>query len=139
MVGTVTSINHEHRHIALETAAGRRILPADYLDAGHIRHGYAVTVHKAQGSTCDHALLLGSDELYREMGYVGLSRGRLSNRMYLVDGAEQRADREVHASQPEEADVVSGVRDALSTSRAKELATSRADQLDADLGIDIGL
>jgi len=140
MVGTVTSINHEHRHIALETDDGRRILTTDYLDAGHIRHGYAITVHKSQGSTCGHALLLGSDELYREMGYVGLSRGRLSNRMYLVDGAEQRADREVHAtpSQPEGADVVSGVREALTTSRAKELATSRADQLDADLGIDIG-
>ena len=140
MVGTVTSINHEHRHIALETDDGRRILPADYLDAGHIRHGYAVTVHKAQGSTCDHALVLGSDELYREMGYVGLSCGRLSNRMYLVDGAEQRADREVHATpnQPEGSDVLAAAREALATSRAKKLATSRADQLESDLGIDIG-
>jgi ATP-dependent exoDNAse (exonuclease V) alpha subunit len=81
MVGTVTSISHEHRQMTVQTNGGRRVLPAEYLDAGHIRHGYAVTVHKAQGSTCDHALVLGSDELYREMGYVGLSRGRVSNRM----------------------------------------------------------
>ena len=74
------------------------------------------------------------------MGYVGLSRGRLSNRMYLVDGAEQRADREVHATpnQPEGSDVVAAVREALATSRAKKLAAGRADQLESDLGIDVG-
>lgn len=69
---------------SLRTPDGTRRLPTEYLDDGHVRHGYAVTVHKAQGVTCDHALLLGSDELYRESGHVGLSRGRESNRIYAV-------------------------------------------------------
>ncbi len=32
-------------------------------------------MHQSQGMTCDTALLLGNDALYREAGYVGLSRG----------------------------------------------------------------
>jgi hypothetical protein len=57
-------------------------LPADYLDAGHVTHGYAITGHKAQGLTCDHTYTLGTETLYREWGYVAMSRGRLSNQLY---------------------------------------------------------
>ena len=70
---------HHHRH---RPAAGRSPspstarpgagrCPAEYLDAGHVTHGYATTIHKAQGATVDRAFLLGSDALYREAGYVG--------------------------------------------------------------------
>jgi conjugative relaxase-like TrwC/TraI family protein len=86
-VGDITHIDHQHRTLTIDTPDGTRRLPAEYLDEGHVRHGYAVTIHKAQGITCDHALLLGSDELYRESGYVGLSRGRESNRIYAVSTA----------------------------------------------------
>jgi len=55
------------------------------LDGGGLDHGYALTVHQAQGLTVDRAFLLGSDALYREAGYVGLSRGRQENRIYLTD------------------------------------------------------
>jgi hypothetical protein len=54
-----------------------------YLEDGHVTHGYAITGHKAQGLTVDHVFVLGSDELYREWGYVAMSRGRESNRLYL--------------------------------------------------------
>jgi len=60
----------------------RRRLPADYLDAGHVVHGYAITGHKAQGLTCDHTYTLGTEALYREWGYVAMSRGSLSNQLY---------------------------------------------------------
>jgi conjugative relaxase-like TrwC/TraI family protein len=86
-VGDITHIDHRNRTFTIDTPDGTRRLPAEYLDDGHVRHGYAVTIHKAQGITCDHALLLGSDELYREAGYVGLSRGRESNRIYAVSTA----------------------------------------------------
>jgi hypothetical protein len=51
-------------------------LDTAYVEAGHVAHGYAITGHKAQGLTVDHTFVLGSAELYREWGYVALSRGR---------------------------------------------------------------
>ena len=40
-----------------------------YVEAGHVNHGYALTIHKAQGLTCDQALVYATDDLYRELGY----------------------------------------------------------------------
>jgi conjugative relaxase-like TrwC/TraI family protein len=57
-------------------------LSTGYLDVGHVTHGYALTGHKAQGLTCDHSYTLGTETLYREWGYVAMSRGRLSNQLY---------------------------------------------------------
>ncbi len=45
-------------------------------DYAHIDHGYAATVHKAQGVTVDRAYLLGSEHLDRHATYVGLTRHR---------------------------------------------------------------
>lgn len=59
-------------------------LPASYLAAGDLAHGYAVTVHKAQGATCDVALLWGTDQLNAEAGYTALTRGRLRNRTFAL-------------------------------------------------------
>jgi hypothetical protein len=64
------------------TTAAPSSSPRDYLDAGHVTHGYAITGHKAQGLTVDHTYVLGSEALYREWGYVALSRGRQTNRLY---------------------------------------------------------
>jgi hypothetical protein len=45
-----------------------------------------MTVHKAQGATADHAFLLGDEALFREAGYVAMSRGRRTNTCYVVEG-----------------------------------------------------
>ncbi|SKA40500.1 Ti-type conjugative transfer relaxase TraA [Enhydrobacter aerosaccus] len=47
-----------------------------------IDHGYAVTVHKAQGATADRVMLLASPTLDRSLAYVGLSRHRDSVAVY---------------------------------------------------------
>ena len=73
------------------TLSDGAVLPSDYLEGGYLAHSYATTVHKAQGATVNHAFLLGSDAVYREAGYVGLSRGRESNRLYVVAGDTSRA------------------------------------------------
>jgi len=74
----------DDRGLIVRTDDDREVtLPAAYLDAGHVTHGYAITGHKAQGMTVDHTFVLGSEELYREWGYVALSRGRQTNRIYL--------------------------------------------------------
>jgi conjugative relaxase-like TrwC/TraI family protein len=68
--------------------AGRKVgrevtVPLAYV-TDHLQHGYARTVHKSQGLSCDVALLLGDDTLYAELGYTGLTRGRHRNHLYTV-------------------------------------------------------
>jgi conjugative relaxase-like TrwC/TraI family protein len=127
--GTVLSVDPEARALTLATDDGREVsLPARYLDAGHVAHGYALTAHKAQGSTVERAMLLGTDDLYREMGYVGMSRGRAANHLYVVGGPEPDPDLHHAPPAPEPPDVL--VFRALATSRAKTLATD-ADRPDA--------
>ena len=45
-------------------------------DYGHVDHGYAATVHKAQGVTVDRAHVLASRFMDRHGAYVGLTRHR---------------------------------------------------------------
>ena len=138
--GEIVEIDHRRRSMTIATDAGERTLGQKYLDDGLIRHGYAITVHKAQGRTCDHGLLLASDDLHRETGYVGLSRGRHSNRMYAV--SDESADElEHHDRRPDEQrDPLGLVIESMRRSSAKELAIDQVDSsvsLDDDL--DIGL
>ena len=135
--GTITHIDHMPPAVTLSTEDGTRRLDKAYPAAGSMRHGYAVTVHKAQGRTCDHGLLLVSDDLHREMGHVGLSRGKQSNRMYLV--ADEPFDElERHGTRTDRADPLVVV-DSLRRSTAKQLALDQFhDQPDIDDGADIG-
>ena len=43
-----------------------------------------MTIHKAQGLTCDRAFVLGDELLHREAAYTALSRGRHENKLYTV-------------------------------------------------------
>jgi UvrD-like helicase C-terminal domain len=61
------------------------------LGTGGFDHGYALTIHQAQGLTVDTAFVLGSASLYREAAYVGLSRGRRGNQVYLADQVDDFA------------------------------------------------
>ena len=89
--GTVTAINRESGDIRIRTDAGPdREIPALYLAAGHLSHGYATTIHKAQGATVDYGLYLASESAYREAGYVALSRGRVENHLYATVGENPR-------------------------------------------------
>ncbi|WP_107661048.1 MobF family relaxase [Nocardia suismassiliense] len=72
--GSLTVAGAEH--------CGRVRLPAWYVTAD-VELGYACTVHRAQGVTVDRAHLLMGTSLGRALAYVGLSRGRLWNGLYL--------------------------------------------------------
>ncbi|ATL67406.1 MobF family relaxase [Nocardia terpenica] len=58
-------------------------LPADYI-RHHVELGYATTIHRAEGTTVDHAYVLMDDTVGRALAYVGLTRGRHLNRIYLA-------------------------------------------------------
>ena len=79
----MTHVDVARRAVETVDDRGRQLLlPTDYLDAGHVTQRYAITGHKAQGLTCDHTYTLGTETLYREWGYVAMSRGRLTNQLY---------------------------------------------------------
>ncbi len=120
-VGTVTAVDAEARTLTVRLDTGSRCeVPITYLDGGHLAHGYATTAHKAQGLTCERALLLGNDALYRELGYVGLSRGRLGNHLYVV--GRDRDETPEHTSPRLQRDSLEVVTDALRRSRSQQLA-----------------
>jgi conjugative relaxase-like TrwC/TraI family protein len=85
---TITGIDPTARAVEAVDDRGRPLtLPGGYLDAGLVTHGYAITGHKAQGLTVDHTYILGTETLYREWGYVTMSRGRHTNQLYHGPGA----------------------------------------------------
>lgn len=121
-VGTVVSFDRDVRAVNVRIADGSAVrLGPDYLDAGHVTHAYAMTVHKAQGATADRTLVLGDDRLYREAGYVGLSRGVVENRLYAVRHDHDEA-LELHAVDRDPPAVIDDLRAALARSAGHRLA-----------------
>ncbi|HEV2811112.1 MAG TPA: MobF family relaxase [Acidimicrobiales bacterium] len=81
--GVVSSASDEALTVKLANARVVEV-PIDYVEAGNITHGYAATVHKSQGVTCDRLFVLGDDTFTIETAYTSLTRGRLSNQLYLT-------------------------------------------------------
>lgn len=71
--GTLEGLRGSRLTVRLD--GGERV-QVDAAQYGHIDHGYAVTVHKAQGVTVDKAYLLATDTLDAQLSYVGLTRHR---------------------------------------------------------------
>jgi conjugative relaxase-like TrwC/TraI family protein len=141
--GVVTTVQQEGLVVRLDRGP-EVALPASYLRAGHLTHGYATTIHKAQGMTCDQTLVLASPALFREAGYTALSRGRKENRLYVV--APELPDIDVgHGIYGEQSHPLERLVSALEQSRAKHLALERLMQhpagdppsLGPELGIDL--
>ena len=83
--GTVTAIDQQRRAVKVRLDSGREVtLDSGYLAAGRLDHAYALTAHKAQGATVDRSFVLGSEDLYRELGYTALSRHRHEARFYVA-------------------------------------------------------
>ena len=79
--GTIVGAGDNGLVVALD--GGNVELPETYLAADNLTHGYALTVHKAQGATCDIALVWG-ESIGAESGYTALTRGRLRNRVFVM-------------------------------------------------------
>jgi conjugative relaxase-like TrwC/TraI family protein len=87
-----TLLAADKENLLLRTERGDLQIPMGYA-CQHLQYGYARTVHKSQGLTCDVALLLGDDTLYTELGYTALTRGRHQNHLYAVTSAADDDDR----------------------------------------------
>lgn len=122
----VTAVDVRASSLTLHTEDDRRVtLTAAWAARHDLRHAYAMTIHKAQGLTVDHALLYGAQGLTREAGYVGLSRGRRENHIYTTtDQLSARTD-ECDFTR---ADPLVG-EEQLTVALARRLSSSRAHRL----------
>jgi len=123
--GVVERIDNDQQHlVAVIDGRGSRKIPFDYVAAGHLTHGYATTIHKAQGVTVDRCLVLADDTSGREHAYTALSRGRHGNDLFVVTGDQHVEERHAVEVQP---DPLDRLRAGLHRSTAKRFAL---DQLD---------
>jgi hypothetical protein len=72
-LGTVEEVDRRRMAVLLDD--GRRVA-FDLKDYAAITHGYAATIHQAQGVTVDRAHVLATPGLDRHAAYVALSRHR---------------------------------------------------------------
>lgn len=89
---TVEAVDIERSALSVATDRGDRLtLHRRYLEAGHVRHAYALTGHAGQGVTVERAFVLGSGEArLQEWGYVTLSRAREATRLYVTGSVRER-------------------------------------------------
>ena len=126
--GTVGTVERAiGQGLAIETADGPRVLPKAYLEARHLGHAYALTIHKAQGLTVERAYVLAGESLTQEAGYVAMSRAREVTELFvpLVAVADDAGHDQRRFDGP---DPLAEVRRRLGSSRAKRLATDELDE-----------
>ncbi|SNB64112.1 plasmid mobilization system relaxase [Arboricoccus pini] len=106
--GTLGTVERVGDHgMTVRTDAGHSV-SFDLKDYNSIDHGYAATIHKAQGMTVDRAHVLATPGLDAHASYVALSRHR--------DGMDLHYGRDDFASRDRLAN-------ALSRDRAKDMAS----------------
>ncbi|MCU1624228.1 MAG: conjugative relaxase [Frankiales bacterium] len=116
--------------LVLQLTDGRRVvLDKAWLAGGDLDHGYAMTLHKAQGRTVHTSLVLADEGLSQEGGYVGLSRGTSANHLYL-DAASEHAVRDC--------DQLEHASPSIAPSRSKALSRSSRQALALDVHLVAG-
>jgi conjugative relaxase-like TrwC/TraI family protein len=121
--GTVTALEPGSFSLRVDIDGhGERVLPASYIEDGHLTLGYAMTVHKSQGMTADRTYVLGSEDQYRELGYTALSRHRDECRFYVNAGEPEAGQVELEVSGDHRAAVRKRLERTLGRSRAELMA-----------------
>ena len=87
-LGTVERAEDGSLAVRLDSGEARRFQAAQY---AAVDHGYAVTIHKAQGVTVDRAYLLATPGMDRSLAYVGMTRHREAATLFA--GADDFTDR----------------------------------------------
>ncbi|WP_320196960.1 Ti-type conjugative transfer relaxase TraA [Agrobacterium rosae] len=96
MLGTVEAVEPNAIHLRLDGSSGgqndARRLSLPVKDYQSFDHGYATTIHKAQGATVDHAFVMASSTLDRHLTYVAMTRHR--NAVTLYSGRDDLKNRQ---------------------------------------------
>ncbi len=122
--GTVERVDHDRRALVVATDRGPTVeLGRRYLDAGNVRHAYALTGHAAQGLTVERAFVLGAGEArLQEWGYVALSRARTETRLYVTGNPREQ---ESHFHDLDDRDPLTRFGRALEESAVERLAVDQ--------------
>ncbi len=124
--GHVAAVDPTTGALEIDVGGQQRTVTRAHLLAGVLDHGYALTVHQAQGLTVDRVFLLGDAGLYREAGYVGLSRARHRSELHLSDAPDDLSHTEddLHgpSKPPEHIEALQAITRALERSKAQRTA-----------------
>ncbi len=86
MLGTVEAVEPNALHLRLDGSSGgqndARHLALPVKDYQSFDHGYATTIHKAQGATVDRAFVMASSTMDRHLTYVAMTRHREAVTLY---------------------------------------------------------
>ncbi len=86
MLGTVEAVEPNALHLRLDGSSGgpndARHLALPVKDYQSFDHGYATTIHKAQGATVDRAFVMASATMDRHLTYVAMTRHREDVTLY---------------------------------------------------------
>ena len=104
MLGTVEHVDAAQITIHLDAADGSlarqiKLSPSDY---PAIDHGYATTIHKAQGATVDQAFVLGSRTMDHHLAYVAMTRHKSDMSFYASNEDLPKFCRNMMHSVPDE-------------------------------------
>jgi ATP-dependent exoDNAse (exonuclease V) alpha subunit len=121
--GTITTIDETAGRLRMTADDGTTVtIPFTYASAEHLTHGYAMTIHKAEGATVAVALVLVDETMTREQLYTGLSRGQQQNVIHISMG-DLRA--EIAHMLETEHDPVQSLIGIIGRTDARELAIER--------------
>jgi len=85
--GTVTKVEPDSRSLRVDMDSGAEVvLPASYIEDGHLELGYAMTVHKSQAKTVERSYVLATPDYYSELAYTATTRHRDECRFYVNTG-----------------------------------------------------
>lgn len=86
MLGTVEAVEPDAIQIRLDGSSGghndNRVLILPAKDYRSFDHGYATTIHKAQGATVDRSFVIASASMDRHLTYVAMTRHRHRATLY---------------------------------------------------------
>lgn len=101
MLGTVEAVEPNALHLRLDGSSGGQNnvphLALPVKDYQSFDHGYATTIHKAQGATVDRAFVMASSTMDRHLTYVAMTRHRDAVTLY-ADRDELKDMKEMVAS-----------------------------------------
>lgn len=129
-VGTVHAVHPNAKEVTINfEREGTIRVPARYLAAGRLEHGYARTTYGVQGHTHDVARYHPTDASGFEEGYVAVTRGRSGARLYVVDGTVD-VDQDIHHTHETERHTLDDISSAFGRRRANAMAAETTPHLD---------